>query len=178
MSPNQLINTVRIVPDFPKKGIQFYDITTLLKDAKAFAALLEAMRKNLEGRLIDTIVGIEARGFMLGAPLAAQLGVGFVPIRKKGKLPAATIEHSYELEYGTDTIAMHTDAFGARHRVAIIDDLLATGGTALAAATLIEKAGGAVDSLNVAIDLYNLDFLPNRKALEKYPLHSVMRAEG
>lgn len=178
MTPEQLLQTIRIVPDFPKKGINFYDITTLLKNGPALAALIAAMRKNLEGRLIDTVVGIEARGFILGAPLAMQLGVGFVPVRKKGKLPASTIEHTYELEYGTDTVAMHTDAFGAHHRVAIVDDLLATGGTAMAAIQLIEKAGGAVDSVNVAIDLYNLDFLPNRKALTRYPLHTVMRAEG
>ena len=144
MSAFDLHPYIRDVPDFPKEGIVFKDITPLLSDAKAFAQLIDHLQERYSTYDLTHIVGIDARGFIFGSALAYALGVGFVPVRKKGKLPASTFSHSYALEYGSDTIEIHQDAFGETPtpRVLLIDDLIATGGTAHAAFTLIERAGG------------------------------------
>lgn len=151
-----LKDTIRTVPDFPQKGILFRDITTLLKDKDAYRQLIDSMAVSMEGMRIDAVVGLEARGFVIGAPLAYRMGVGFIPIRKKGKLPGETYAYSYQLEYGEDTFEMHKDALAPGTRVAIIDDLLATGGTALAACKLVETAGAQVAALRFAIELEDL----------------------
>ena len=132
-------NKIRTVPHWPKQGIMFRDITTLLRDSVGFNQIISALRERYADAEIDVVAGIEARGFIIGAALANQLEVGFVPIRKKGKLPSKTIKHEYTLEYGTDIIEMHTDAVQAGERVLLVDDLIATGGTALAACELLKK---------------------------------------
>ena len=148
-----LKKTIRQVPDFPKKGIQFLDITTGVKNPEAFEAMMDFLYEQYKDKKIDYIAGIESRGFVFGAPLALKLGAGFVMIRKPNKLPAETISESYELEYGTNTIHMHADAIEKGSRVVVIDDLLATGGTAVAACNLVKKAGGIVDSAAFIIEL-------------------------
>lgn len=145
--------TIRIVPDFPKKGIQFLDITTGVKDIKAFEAMIDFLYEQFKDKKIDYVAGIESRGFIFGAPLALRLGAGFVMMRKPNKLPADTISESYELEYGTDTIHIHADAIEEGSNVVVIDDLLATGGTAAAACNLIKKAGGKVEAAAFIIEL-------------------------
>ena len=145
--------SIREVPDFPKKGIQFLDITTGVKDHEAFAAMMDFLYDQFKDRNIDYVAGIESRGFVFGAPLALRLGAGFVMIRKPNKLPAETISESYDLEYGTDTVHMHTDAIEPGANVVVIDDLLATGGTATAACNLVKKAGGNVDAAAFIIEL-------------------------
>jgi adenine phosphoribosyltransferase len=146
---------IRTIPDHPKKGIMFRDITTLIKDPVGFKLVIDTLTqryiKNIND--FDIIVGIESRGFIIGGALAYTLGKGFVPVRKKGKLPAETISHEYALEYGTDTIEIHKDAINKGDRVLVIDDLLATGGTALATAALIEKLGGRVVEMAFIVDL-------------------------
>jgi adenine phosphoribosyltransferase len=144
---------IRTVPNYPKQGIQFRDITTLLKDPVGFRATVDELVLRYKDVKIDKIAGIESRGFILGAPLAYALGLGFVPIRKKGKLPAETIGHDYDLEYGSDRIEIHTDAIEKGERVLLVDDLIATGGTADAACTLIEKMGGKIVECCFIIDL-------------------------
>jgi adenine phosphoribosyltransferase len=144
---------IRTVPHYPKQGIMFRDITTLLKDPAGFHATVDDLVQRYQGMKIDKIAGIESRGFILGAPLAYALGKGFVPIRKKGKLPAETIGHDYELEYGTDRIEIHADAIAKGEQVLLVDDLIATGGTANAACTLIEKMGGKIVECCFIIDL-------------------------
>lgn len=146
---------IRTIPDHPKKGIMFRDITTLLKDPVGFRLVIDNFtQRYITGDIkFDTIVGIEARGFILGGALAYTLGKGFIPIRKKGKLPAKVVSHEYELEYGTDKIEIHEDSIGKGTRVLLIDDLLATGGTALAAATLIEKLGSTVAEMAFIVNL-------------------------
>lgn len=144
---------IRTVPHYPKQGIQFRDITTLLKDPAGFRATIDELVARYKDMKIDKIAGIESRGFILGAPLAYALGVGFVPIRKKGKLPAAVIGHDYDLEYGSDRIEIHTDAIDQGEQVLLVDDLIATGGTAVAACTLIEKMGGKIIECCFIIDL-------------------------
>jgi adenine phosphoribosyltransferase len=146
---------IRTVPDYPKKGIMFRDITTLIKDPVGFRLMIDSLtQRYLSGDIaFDVIVGIESRGFIIGGALAYTLGRGFVPVRKKGKLPAEKISHEYELEYGTDTVEMHRDAIVKGSRVLVVDDLLATGGTALAAAALIEKLGGTVAEMAFVVDL-------------------------
>ena len=148
-----LKSLIRTIPDYPKAGIMFRDITTLLGDARGFRSAVNTLVNRYTGRGIDKVAGIEARGFILGAPVAHQLGVGFVPVRKQGKLPGDTIEHHYDLEYGTDTMEIHTDAIAAGERVLLVDDLIATGGTAEAAADLIAKSGGKVVECCFIIDL-------------------------
>ncbi|MCM1265273.1 MAG: adenine phosphoribosyltransferase [Candidatus Gastranaerophilales bacterium] len=145
--------TIRQVPDFPKKGIQFLDITTGVKDPEAFSAMIDYLYEQYKDKNIDYVAGIESRGFVFGAPLAYKLNAGFVMIRKPNKLPADTISETYDLEYGQDTIHMHADAIEAGSRVVVIDDLLATGGTACAACNLVKKAGGVVDSAAFIIEL-------------------------
>ena len=162
---------IRHVPDFPKPGILFYDITTLLCDPQGFRDTIDAMAAPYMGEDIDQVVGIESRGFILGAAVAATLGCGFVPIRKPGKLPAATHQESYNLEYGTDTLEIHQDACGNNQRLLIVDDVLATGGTARAAIDLVKKAGGKIIG---AAFLIELDFLKGRDKLAGEPVYSVL----
>ncbi len=146
---------IRTIPDHPKKGIMFRDITTLLKDPVGFRLVIDNLtQRYIKGDILfDIIVGIEARGFIIGGALSYTLGKGFIPIRKVGKLPAEVVSHEYDLEYGTDTIEMHKDSIAKGTRVLIIDDLLATGGTALAAATLVEKLGGKVIEMAFIVNL-------------------------
>lgn len=144
---------IRQVPDFPKKGIQFLDITTGIKDAETLNKMIDFLYETYKDRKIDYVAGIESRGFIFGVPLASRLNAGFIPVRKPNKLPAETIKESYELEYGTDSIEIHADAIEAGSNVVVIDDLLATGGTACAACNLIKKAGGNVDSAAFIIEL-------------------------
>lgn len=167
----QLKARIRHIPDFPKPGILFYDITTLLRDPQGFAAMVEALAAPYRDAGIDVVVGIESRGFIMGAAVAQALGCGFVPIRKPGKLPSATIRESYALEYGTDTLEMHTDAITPRQRVLIVDDVLATGGTAAAATRLVEAVGGHLVALAFLIEL---DFLQGRQRLPGQQVHAVL----
>lgn len=155
---------IRTVPHYPKQGVMFRDITTLLKDPVGFRVTINELVNRYTGVKIDRVAGIEARGFIIGAALAFQLGVGFVPIRKKGKLPAETVGHDYALEYGTDRIEMHVDAVAKGERVLLVDDLIATGGTAEAAVKLIESMGGKIVECCFVIDLPDLG---GRKRLEK-----------
>jgi adenine phosphoribosyltransferase len=147
---------IRHVPDFPKAGILFYDVTTLLRDPLGFQATIDTMTTPYLGRGIDLVVGVESRGFILGAAVADRLKAGFVPVRKLGKLPADTIRASYELEYGSDTLEMHRDAVQPGQRVLIVDDLLATGGTARATVNLVKEAGGHVEGVSFLIELLEL----------------------
>lgn len=170
-------NAIRTIPDFPKKGIQFRDITTLLADADALKETIQLLLEKYKDHNIDYIAGIEARGFIFGTPLALELGKGFIPIRKPGKLPGETIAHSYELEYGSDTLEIHKDALPKGARVLIIDDLLATGGTALAAAELIEKAGATVDAFAFVVDLPDLGGHKKLKA-SSYDFYTLCKFDG
>jgi len=163
---------VRDVPDFPKKGILFKDITPVLSDPDLFRASIDLFLERCRGREVDKIVGIDARGFVFGSAVAYELGVGFVPIRKRGKLPYRTEIAKYSLEYGEAEVEMHTDALTAGERVVLIDDLLATGGTSAAAAILIRKAGG---QLLEAQFLVELEFLEGRKRLEPTPVMSFLK---
>jgi adenine phosphoribosyltransferase len=160
---------IRDVPDFPEPGISFKDITPLLADGPAFAAVVDALAAG-HGP-IDKVAGIEARGFILAAPVATRLGCGFVPVRKAGKLPARTYREDYQLEYGTATIEVHTDAFGPGDRVLIVDDVLATGGTALASADLVRRAGAEVTGLTVLLEL---SFLHGRPKLGDIPFTALL----
>ena len=150
---DNLKKLIREVPDFPKPGINFYDITTLLKDPTGLEETIDALTEACRGLNIDTVIGVESRGFIFGAPLAYQLGVGFIPVRKPKKLPSDTVSVSYDLEYGTDTLEMHKDAVGDGHNVLIVDDLLATGGTARAVVDLVEGVGGKVSALLFVVEL-------------------------
>jgi adenine phosphoribosyltransferase len=156
---------IRTVPHYPKPDIMFRDITTLLKDPIGLRVTIDELARRYADMKIDKIAGIEARGFILGTPLAYVLGKGFIPIRKKGKLPAETIGHDYELEYGTDRIEIHTDAIAPGEKVLLVDDLIATGGTAEAACKLIEKMGGEIVECCFIIDLPDIG---GRKRLEKH----------
>lgn len=147
---------IRTIPHYPKQGIQFRDITTLLKDPIGFRAVIDALAHHYSSQKIDKIAGIEARGFIIGAALAYKLGVGFVPVRKSGKLPAETLGHDYALEYGSDRVEIHTDAIEQGEQILLVDDLIATGGTAIAAAVLIQKLGGELLGCAFVIDLPNL----------------------
>lgn len=151
-----LKSVIRTIPDYPKKGIMFRDITTLLTDARGFRRAVDELVQPLAGRKIDKVAGIEARGFILGGAIAHQLSVGFVPIRKKGKLPYKTLAESYELEYGVDEVEIHVDAVNKGERILLVDDLIATGGTAGAAIKLLERAGGEVVLCAFVVDLPDL----------------------
>lgn len=153
--PELLKGFIRDVPDFPTPGVTFKDITPLLADPDAFAMVVDAIVSHRRGS-VDKVCGIEARGFILAAPVAYELGAGFIPIRKRGKLPGATIAESYDLEYGSETIEMHDDALSPGERVLIVDDVLATGGTAAAAASLVEGVGGEVVGITCVIELASL----------------------
>jgi adenine phosphoribosyltransferase len=163
---------IREVPDFPKKGILFYDITTLLKDKTGFATLIDALAEHYMEKRVDLVVGIEARGFIFGPALAYRLNAGFVPVRKPKKLPAETVKHTYELEYGTDTLEIHADAINRGQRVLVVDDLLATGGTAAATGCLIAELGGQVEAFAFLIELVGLD---GRAKLGENQVHSVLK---
>jgi adenine phosphoribosyltransferase len=160
------------VPDFPKKGIVFRDITTLLKDPNAFREAVEIFYERYKGTQIDKVACVEARGFIFGAALALRLGAGFVPIRKRGKLPAQTIRHEYALEYGTDSIEIHADAILPGENVLIHDDLLATGGTIAAACQLVERLGGKIVGLSFLVEL---SFLQGRGHLKGYDIFSIIQ---
>ena len=162
MNKEELKKIIRDVPDFPKQGIMFKDITTILKDKTAFHSSIQLLLNEAKKHKVDKVVGIESRGFIHGSLIAYELGSGFVPIRKPGKLPAETISETYELEYGTDSIEIHKDAISAGEKVVIIDDLLATGGTAEAACRLVEKLGGEIVLVAFLIEL---KFLNGRKRL-------------
>ncbi|MBI1393949.1 MAG: adenine phosphoribosyltransferase [Alphaproteobacteria bacterium] len=169
--------TVRTIPDYPKKGIMFRDITTLLADARAFRRVVDEMVQPLAGEKIDKVVGIEARGFILGGAVAHQLSVGFVPMRKKGKLPSATIGEKYILEYGEDEVEIHVDAIEAGDKVLLVDDLIATGGTAAAGVRLIEKVGGEIVLCSFVIDLPDLGGADLLRGLG-HSVASLMAFEG
>lgn len=169
---DQLKAKIRHIPDFPKPGILFYDITTLLRDREGFHEVVEAMAAPFDGKGIDLVVAIESRGFILGGALADRLGAGFVPVRKPGKLPARAVRESYALEYGTDSLEMHEDAVGHGHKVLIVDDVIATGGTAKATASLVRKLGGDLQGL---VFLIELEFLKGREQLNGEQIHSVLK---
>ena len=166
-----LKNLIREVPDFPKPGINFYDITTLLKDPAGWKAVIEALQTHYRDLKVDVVVGIEARGFFFAPAIAYALGAGFVPVRKPGKLPAATESVEYALEYGTDRLEVHQDAIQPGQRVLIIDDVLATGGTAAGVAQLVEKLGGQVVGMGFVIEL---DFLNGRSKLNGREVHALL----
>ena len=163
---------IRAIPNFPKPGILFRDITPLLQDSGAFKHVVECFGEHYEGREIDVVVAIEARGFLFGAPLAYRLGKPLVPVRKQGKLPYKTSSVSYSLEYGSDVVEMHEDGIVAGHRVVIVDDLLATGGTMAATCRLVEKLGGRVEGLALVIELTDLG---GRKLLPGYDILALVK---
>lgn len=167
-----LRKVIREVANFPKSGINFKDITTLMQDGEAFKFTIDEFIKELKDKNVDVIVGPEARGFLMGTPVAYGMGIGFVPVRKPGKLPHETESYDYGLEYGTDTLQIHKDAIKPGQRVAIVDDLLATGGTMEAAAHLIEKLGGEVVSMQFLIELNDLN---GREKLSKYDVNSLIQ---
>ena len=171
VTPAQIEAAIRNVPDFPKPGIQFKDITPVLADARLFAGAIELLTKNFQPGSVDAVVGIDARGFIFAAAAATKLHAGFVPVRKKGKLPFTTIEQDYALEYGHATVAMHTDALKPGARVLLIDDLLATGGTSAAAIALVQKLGGKILEAGFLIEL---KFLNGREKLGGIPVRSLV----
>jgi adenine phosphoribosyltransferase len=171
MDCDGLKKLIREVPDFPKKGILFYDITTLLKDKAGFAWLIDALAERYIGKKIDLVLGMEARGFIFAPALAYRLNAGFVPVRKPGKLPAEAVKVSYDLEYGSNTLEVHKDAIGKGQRVLIVDDLLATGGTAAATAQLASSLGAEIAGLAFVVEL---DFLKGREKLAKYDVFSLL----
>jgi adenine phosphoribosyltransferase len=171
----KLERAVRTIPDFPKKGIMFRDITTLIADKKAFKQTINELTTILKNKKIDYIVAAESRGFIFGGALAYKLGCGFVPVRKPGKLPAATISHTYELEYGKDSLEIHRDAFGRGARVLALDDLLATGGTASALIRLSEQLGAKVVAVAFVIELVDLR---GREKFKGYPVYSLIKFKG
>ncbi len=170
-SVDDLRARIREVPDFPKPGILFYDITTLLREPAAFAEVIDRMADAVAGEQIDLVVGMESRGFIFAAPLAYKLGAGFVPVRKLGKLPAETIEVEYDLEYGTATLEIHRDAITAGQRVLIVDDLLATGGTVLGTIELVRRLGGEIAGLSFMVELTALG---GRDRLGEFVIHTQL----
>ena len=171
VTPNEIERAIRNVPDFPKPGIQFKDITPVLADARLFAGSIELLTANFKPGTVDAVVGIDARGFIFAAAAATRLHAGFVPVRKKGKLPYKTIEQDYALEYGHATVAMHTDALKPGARVLLIDDLLATGGTSAAAVGLMQKLGAQILEITFLIEL---KFLNGREKLKGLPVRSIV----
>lgn len=171
ITPKEIESAIRNVPDFPKPGIQFKDITPVLADARLFSGTIDLLTDNLKPGAVDAVVGIDARGFIFAAAAALKLRAGFVPVRKKGKLPYQTHEQDYALEYGSATVAMHVDALKPGARVLLIDDLLATGGTAAAAAALVKKLGAQIIEISFLIEL---KFLNGREKLKEYPVRSIV----
>ena len=172
---DHLKELIREVPDFPKQGINFYDITTLLKQPEGLRQVVDALSREFKDERIDTVIGIEARGFIFAPAMAYHLGAGFVPARKPGKLPSECASVSYDLEYGQDALQIHRDAVGAGHRVVIADDLLATGGTASAVVKLVEQLGGEVVGLAFVVEL---EFLPGRQRLEGHDVRSLIKYQS
>jgi len=171
----ELARLIRSIPDFPVKGILFRDITTLVRDGEALQEVIDTLVERYSGSDVEVVAAVEARGWIFGAPLAYELGAGFVPIRKPSKLPAQTISVSYSLEYGTNTLEMHKDAITPGTRVLLVDDLLATGGSAKAATQLIETLGGNVVGVAFLIELVDLH---GRDALKGYDVYSIIQFEG
>jgi len=169
---DSLKSKIRHVPDFPKAGILFYDITTLLRDPAGFRLAIDSVAAPFQDKAISLVVGIESRGFILGAAVADRIGAGFVPVRKVGKLPSSRIRASYDLEYGTDSLEMHSDAIDKGQRVLIVDDLLATGGTAKATVDLVKQVGGVVEGVAFLIELVALN---GRSKLEGETIHAVLK---
>src|SRR5689334_22867531 len=167
----QIEKAIRNIPDFPKPGIQFKDITPVLADARLFSASIDLLTADFQAGMVDAVVGIDARGFIFAAAAALKLKAGFIPVRKKGKLPYQTHEEEYQLEYGTATVAVHVDALKPGSRVLLIDDLLATGGTAAAAAALVQKLGARILQISFLIEL---SFLMGRDKLKQYPVSSLI----
>jgi adenine phosphoribosyltransferase len=170
-TPSEIASAIRNVPDFPKPGIQFKDITPVLANARLFAGAIELLTEKFTAQPVDAVVGIDARGFIFAAAAAVKLNAGFVPVRKKGKLPYRTHEQDYALEYGTATVAIHVDALKPGSRVLLIDDLLATGGTAAAAAELVKKLGAQILEVGFLIEL---SFLHGREKLKGFPVRSLV----
>jgi len=171
VTPADIARAIRNVPDFPKPGIQFKDITPVLADARLFSGAIDLLTEKFKPGSVDAVVGIDARGFIFAAAAATKLSAGFVPVRKKGKLPYQTLEQDYALEYGSATVAMHVDALRPGARVLLIDDLLATGGTSAAAATLVKKLGGQILEISFLIEL---KFLNGRDKLKGHPVRSLI----
>ncbi len=172
MNADQLKHLIREIPDFPKKGILFYDITTLLKDKTGFATLIDMFSEHYIAQNVDLVLGMEARGFIFAPALAYRLNAGFVPVRKPGKLPAECVKHDYALEYGTNSLEIHKDAIQKGQRVLIVDDLLATGGTAEATAKLAEMLGAEIVGLGFVVEL---KFLKGREKLKGYDVTLLLR---
>ncbi|MDD4658886.1 MAG: adenine phosphoribosyltransferase [Eubacteriales bacterium] len=170
-----LKESIRVIPDFPKPGIQFIDITTMLKDGKAMTYAFDKLAEMVKDLEIDLLVGPEARGFLVGAPLAYKLGAGFVPVRKSGKLPGEVIEASYQLEYGQDTLEIHKDAITPGTKVLVVDDLLATGGTVWSTADLVRSLGGEIVGFAFLVEL---TFLKGRDKLGNYPVYSLLEYDS
>ena len=168
----ELKEYIRSIQDYPKEGILFRDITTLLKDKDAFKLAIDKMSEQVKDKKVDLIVGAESRGFLIGSALAYKMNCGFIPVRKKGKLPYKTISEEYALEYGTDTLYMHEDAIKKGDNVLVVDDLIATGGTALAMIKMVEKLGGNVIGSSFLIELEELN---GRKEIEKYPINILIK---
>jgi adenine phosphoribosyltransferase len=168
---DKIKNAIRDIPDYPQKGIIFKDITTLLRDADIFRSSIDLLIESVSSLKIDVVAAIESRGFIFGSVIANKIGVGFIPIRKPGKLPADVYVEEYDLEYGTDKIEMHRDALKTGDKVLLVDDLLATGGTAKAACNLVEKGGGSILTI---LFLIELNFLNGRQLLEGYPVRSII----
>lgn len=166
-----LAKMIRDVPDFPKEGILFKDITTLIKEPQAFREVIDRLADHYAGQEIDLVVAVEARGYIFGAPIAYKLGAGFVPVRKEGKLPAETVREEYELEYGTDSVEMHRDAIRPGQKVLIVDDLIATGGSAAATTRLVERLGGEVVSIAFLVEL---TFLNGVEKLKDYDVFTMI----
>lgn len=168
----ELKDYIRSIQDYPKEGILFRDITTLLKDKDAFKLAIDKMAEQVKDKKVDLVVGAESRGFLIGSALAYKMNCGFIPVRKKGKLPYKTISEEYALEYGTDTLYMHEDAIKKGDNVLVVDDLIATGGTALAMIKMVEKLGGNVIGSSFLIELEELN---GRKEIEKYPINVLIK---
>lgn len=168
----ELKDYIRSIQDYPKEGILFRDITTLLKDKDAFKLAIDKMAEQVKDKKVDLVVGAESRGFLIGSALAYKMNCGFIPVRKKGKLPYKTISEEYALEYGTDTLFMHEDAIKKGDNVLVVDDLIATGGTALAMIKMVEKLGGNVIASSFLIELEELN---GRKEIEKYPINVLIK---
>jgi len=170
-----LEKSIRSIPDFPKPGILFRDVTTLIKNKAAFKKAIDLLAKKYKGKGFDKVVGVEARGFIFGAAVAHKIGAGFVPVRKKGKLPFKTIAATYQLEYGTDTLEVHQDAIIPDEKVLIIDDLLATGGTVKAVIELVKQLGGKVAGIGFVIELVDLK---GKDKFKEYPVYSLVKFQG